>query len=606
MKKTVFTSRIFAAALAMLISVSMCGGSFIEALAFEAEEKVTNEVTASDEGTEGTENTEDSDNTKEAASAEGAAEEKASAEDGDTEKAADEGKEEAADGVAAEKEQAKEETASLNAQSLNLSTGQLANISVTASKDGAFVTVFWRKVAGAHHYKVYLDGAVKSPDIAASDNDANTLKFIIKDAPAAGAHTVKVEAYRVKSSEDTSGGDEGSGGNDQGGSSSETQPGTVEYEKFAEGSAQNIQTRMRGGLTSRTTAAGNTGLSLRTLLGESNGGYAVAQGAATDGTYAYYMMSSSDNQKGRIIKIRISDNAVVGTGPVLNTYHANGMTYDSKRNRLVCVAYGSRRQELTFVDPGSLTIIEHRDVSYTHTDMEGHRYGDNGIAAIAYVPEYDVYVTRERGKHVSGGVNDIMIFDAASLDMIGYVRTKVTSAYNGTYQSMDADEKYVYFLISPGGNVDGNIIVCLDWNSENLLPVKNGETKYIKNIWYANNDGSGTPDAVLTIPISHESEGLFHTTDPNTRAEHFYVSEYHGRWAYKTVTKKVVKSKKKWKKVRKWWHKKKKKWVSKKPKKKYRGRSKKVWKYKYKYKKVKVKVKDYWARDDYVYDLGII
>ena len=36
---------------------------------------------------------------------------------------------------------------------------------------------------------------------------------------------------------------------------------------------------------------------------------------------------------------------------------------------------------------------------------------------------------------------------------------------------------------------------------------------------------------------------------------------------------------------------------------KYRGKSKKVWKYKTKRKKVTVK--DYWARDDYVYDLGV-
>ena len=73
---------------------------------------------------------------------------------------------------------------------------------------------------------------------------------------------------------------------------------------------------------------------------------------------------------------------------------------------------------------------------------------------------------------------------------------------------------------------------------------------------------------------------------------------------YKTVTKKV-KYKKKWKKVRKWYNKKTGKWQSKKPKKKYRGPSKKVWKYKTKTKKVKVTEKDYWARDDYVYDLGV-
>ena len=44
--------------------------------------------------------------------------------------------------------------------------------------------------------------------------------------------------------------------------------------------------------------------------------------------------------------------------------------------------------------------------------------------------------------------------------------------------------------------------------------------------------------------------------------------------------------------------------TNKKPKKKYRGKSKKVWKYKTKTKKKKVTEKDYWARDDYVYYIG--
>ena len=107
----------------------------------------------------------------------------------------------------------------------------------------------------------------------------------------------------------------------------------------------------------------------------------------------------------------------------------------------------------------------------------------------------------------------------------------------------------------------------------------------------------------MTIPVANETEGIFHTTNADGSG-HFYVSEYYGRWMYKTVTKKVA-YKKKWKKVRKWYNKKTKKWTTKKPKKKYRGKSKKVWKYKTKYKKKKVTEKDYWARDDYVYDLGV-
>ena len=99
---------------------------------------------------------------------------------------------------------------------------------------------------------------------------------------------------------------------------------------------------------------------------------------------------------------------------------------------------------------------------------------------------------------------------------------------------MDADEKYVYFLLSPGSGQSRNIILALDWNSENLIPVVNGDTEYVDHMWKCNNDGSGRPDAVINIPVGHESEGLFHLTNSDGTS-HFYLSEYYGRDHYRTV-----------------------------------------------------------------------
>ena len=331
-------------------------------------------------------------------------------------------------------------------------------------------------------------------------------------------------------------------------------------------------------IKSKKVSAKRFNINLKKMIGEGNAGYAVAQGACTDGKYAYFMMASSATQKGRILKIRISDNKVIKKGPVINTHHGNGMTYDSKRKMLVAVGYGDWRQQLSFIDPKTLKITDQKNVSYPYKKMEGVKKGfnKNGLAAIAYVKKYDVYLARERGNVVSGGVNDIMIFNAENLKLIGYVRTKITADYPQLYQSMDADDKYVYFLLSAGSGQPYNLILCLDWNSENLLPVVNGENKYIEEMWSCNNDGSGKPDAAVRIKTSHEVEGLYHTTDKKTGKEHFYVSEYVGSWSYKTVVKKKA------------------------YKVKVKG------KYKKKYKKVKVRVPDEWCRNDYLYDLGVI
>ena len=232
-----------------------------------------------------------------------------------------------------------------------------------------------------------------------------------------------------------------------------------------------------------------------------------------------------------------------------------------------------------------------------------------GIAAIAYIEKFDVFLARSRGRNSSGSVgdnaclNDLWVYNAETLEAIGHITTKICADYPTLYQSMAADERYAYFLLSPGSGQPYNVILALDWNSEQLLPVMNGEKKYVERVWSCNDNGGGKPDGVIRIPIKHESEGLFLVRDEKTGRSRFYVSEFYGRAHYKTVTK-TKKVKKKWKKVRKWYNKKTKKWTTKKPKKKYRGKSKKVWKYKYKKKKYKVKVQDYWARSDYVYDLG--
>lgn len=484
---------------------------------------------------------------------------------------------------------------------LESKSSDLAVIKVRASRDGAFVTAMWTKVKDAVYYMVYLNDDESGAKVDAGD----VCKYIFPPVSAdTVVDSVKVEAYREKTAEEPA--------PEEAAETAEPAPAGPEYEKFAEGSAPTIDAVTIRTLTKNLNADANyMNLSLRKILGEPNSGYAVAQGAATDGKYAYYVMASSSTQKGRILKINLTNKKDYKAGPVIGLHHANGMTYDSKRKVLVAVGYGENRHQLTFIDPVTLKITKQPKVKYSYAGKisgMANNAENNGIAAIAYVPKYDVYVARSRGKGsysntTASANNNIWVFDANTLEAVGHIYTKVCKEYPETYQSMDADERYVYFLLSPGSGQKKNIILALDWNSENLLPVVNGDVKYVDHMWNCNNDGSGKPDAVIRVPFSNESEGLFHTTDKNGN-EHFYASVYYGRWRYKTIYK-TKKYKVKWKKVRKWYNKKTKKWTTKKPPKKYRGKSKKVWKYKTKKKKVRKTVKDYWARDDYVYDLGV-
>lgn len=572
MTKKELAKRLFALVLTFMMTLSMTGYDFVEAFAEDGE------VTTVEEN-EGT-----LDETENAGSeTDGSTDNAVTTEDAATE--------------ADVKPEAVPETVTEPVEPAAEAEVQLAEITVKASKDENFVSVFWQKVDGAAYYMVFL-AEDKNGILEAQEQKVEAgkeCKWVFKSDKGG---TVKVEAYRVKAKEE----------NTAETADGETAAAAPEYEKFAEGTAAELDEIKRPKIASGSTQAVYTGHSLRELLGEPNDGYAVAQGAATDGTYAYYMLASSTTQMGRVLKIRLSDGAVVGRGPVIGIHHANGMTYDSKRHKLVAVGYGGYRHNISIINPETLQLEANRTLQYTYaSQISGMPSGaqNNGIAAISYIPKYDVYVARSRGK-VSGypqttgsANNNIWVFNAENLEAIGHIYTKVTSAYPETYQAMDADEKYVYFLLSPGSGQSRNIILALDWNSENLQPVLNGEAKFVDHMWSCNNDSSGRPDAVINIPVGHESEGLFHTTNSNGTS-HFYLSEYFGRNHY-TYVYKTVKYKVKWKKVKK-----RVKWkrVKKKGKWKWKYKKVKVWKYKTKKKKDWVAERDYWARDNYVYDLG--
>ena len=279
-------------------------------------------------------------------------------------------------------------------------------------------------------------------------------------------------------------------------------------------------------------------VNLRKKIKEGYNGYSVVQGGCTDGKYAYYLMVSSKTQKGRVLKMRLKDRKVIKRSKVLRILHGNGMAYDSRRKCLVVVAREERRQELTVISAKTLKVLKRRDVKYSNGCISKlHR--KQGLAAIAYNRKYDCYIALERVYH------NLLIFDPETFQAIGMARTAISAKYPATYQAMDADDKYVYLLLSKS-KVDPkeqpyNLIVALDWNSEKLLPSVNagkGEPRYIKRSWACNNDGSGRPDAVIRLKNKHEAENIFHTTSRSGK-EHFYLAEYYDHPKYRKGTKKV-------------------------------------------------------------------
>lgn len=451
------------------------------------------------------------------------------------------------------------------------------------------------------YYRVFLDDDETGVEV----KSGYSYTFI---GVAAGNHKVTVKAYSTRTEEPTDPATQTSqdeGGQGDGGEGQTPDPVIIEVQ-LAEGVIENIPASSRNRLSGEgVRGASNLGINLKTMLGEPHNGYSVAQGGCTDGTYIYYMLVSSSNQDGRILKLRRSDLAVVGTSGVIDIEHGNGMAYDSVHKRLVISNREGWRNRLIFVDANSLAYTGYTYVNYgSDTSTTFYKTRDRGISSLTYIPRYHCYIALQRESH------DILALDE-NFNVIAFIGTTITKQYPGTYQAIDADDRYVYILLSYyNSSQPYNKMVVLDWNAENLGVLKE---------WKCNNDGSGKPDAAIRINSPHEAENLVHFTRADGTSD-FYLAEYFNNHQTRTVKKTEtyqVKWKKVWKKVPvKKKYKKKVKWkkVQKKNGKwkwkykkvtKYKTvyKKKKVWKYKTKTRTVKVK-EGYYNRDNYVYYIG--
>ena len=343
---------------------------------------------------------------------------------------------------------------------------------------------------------------------------------------------------------------------------------------------------------------------LREYAGESSTGYAIVQGSCTDGIYSYHCMVNTNSDWGRLVKVRMSDNALIAVSDPYDFSHGNGMCFDSKRNRVVIASYDNYRRTIIFVDPDNLNNITKGNLALGSSfqgrlQLEGYE-GNVGATSISYNAKYDCYITMQKSEH------NIIIYDAETLKAKAVAMTDFDDSFTGIFQSTDADDTYVYFLLSKNDSSQpNNILVAFDWHAEKLEELLNGTST--EDMWWCGEYGEHA--AVITVNGAHEIESMYHI-DLGDGTAHFYLANYNNDPVYKTVTKKV-----KWKKVKKKvkvkWKKVKKKVKWKKVHGKWKYKTKKVWKYKYKtkkvwkYKKVKQKVFSYYNRDNYILDLGV-
>ena len=182
-------------------------------------------------------------------------------------------------------------------------------------------------------------------------------------------------------------------------------------------------------------------------------GYDTLQGGCAHDGYAYLTLFDRTKNKCRIAKVELSSLRVVKVSAPLKLYHANNLTYNTRKNLLVATCCQVKGKKVVFVNPNTLTYAGSKTIKISKKSKVipkkvARRY--KGFTAIAYNEKHNCYVGRLRKD------NNVVILDA-NLKPIKYIKLKGkrTSLLN---QGMESVGDYIYDVRSFKGKKKYNLI----------------------------------------------------------------------------------------------------------------------------------------------------
>lgn len=196
-------------------------------------------------------------------------------------------------------------------------------------------------------------------------------------------------------------------------------------------------------------------------------GYDTLQGSCSDGTYGYFALYNRTRENCEIAKVRLADRTVVKVSGVLDTAHANDMTYNADDHILVVARCTTNKERFTAVDPDALTVVGTFEPSLDAAALgisEKKRAGITGFASIAYCAARQQYAV------VTKGGRDLLILDRA-FEPVRFL--DIPHLQHCNYQGIEVTDAYINLCLSPVGK-GSNRIVSYSWDGASIGEVVPG------------------------------------------------------------------------------------------------------------------------------------
>jgi Fibronectin type III domain. len=175
--------------------------------------------------------------------------------------------------------------------------------------------------------------------------------------------------------------------------------------------------------------------------------YDTLQGACANDGHAYLTLYNREVEKCKIVKVKLSTLEVEKVSKPLPIYHANNLTFNTKKNVIVATCCRVKEKRAVLIDPKKLKVVSTKDIKLTSKvkNLPSSVLNSySGFTAIAYNEKKDIYIGRLRDD------NNVIIFNG-NLKPKKYVKLsgKNEALLN---QGMDSKGKYIYDVRSFKGN----------------------------------------------------------------------------------------------------------------------------------------------------------
>ena len=209
--------------------------------------------------------------------------------------------------------------------------------------------------------------------------------------------------------------------------------------------------------------ADGTEFNLIAQAGQKLYAYDTLQGASAGKGYGYFTLYNRDNNRVKIVKVRLADMKVVKVSAALPLNHANGITYNGRRNIIVVANSTPKPKRISIIDANTLKLKYHKKIKVTRrvkgmTSQQRKRF--KGIGAIAYNEKRNIYVCRTRESH------DILLLKA---NFKPYKRIRQKSRLSGmVYQGIDTYKNCIMVCQSFSGKKKYNAVTVYNMKGKKI------------------------------------------------------------------------------------------------------------------------------------------